>query len=95
MVVGVYAVANTSWNETQVTWNTKPASSGGPLGTFTVLDNVSRTYTVDLSSYVQAQRGGGATLISLELRMPTSQGTYVIVNSREAALNPPSIDIQP
>jgi hypothetical protein len=91
MTVGVYPMTNTTWGEMQVTWNTKPSAGATPVATFVVLDNVDRTYTVDLSSYVQARRSTGATRISLELRMPTSTGTYVIVSSREASANQPGL----
>ena len=45
-------------------------------------------YEIDLTSYAQAQRAAGATLISIALKGNADTLPYVTFSSRESAVHP-------
>ncbi len=57
--VNVHAVSNTTWTESAITWNNKPAT-GASLGSATVTDSIGRYYTWDITAYVQSGKSGRA-----------------------------------
>ena len=93
VTVRVYSVSSTSWGETTLTWNNKPASGSTILNTIVVSGTTGQWYDVDLTSYVQAQRAAGATTIAIALKNPTDTLPYSAFRSREASSNPPQLVI--
>ena len=91
VTVSVYAVSNTSWTETGINWNNKPATSG-TARTFTAT-RTAGWYEVDLTSYVQAEKAAGRNIISLGLVNATSSASVVTINSRENGANRPALVI--
>ncbi len=76
--IGVHAVANTTWVESSITWNTAPA-----MGTLQQNQTVGLTagwFEWDITGYVNQQKALGATAISLGLRttvkLPDGQTTF-------------------
>ena len=50
---------------------------------------------VDVTSYVQAERAAGRSVISLLVKNPTATSTTSIFNSREAASHRPQLVVTP
>jgi len=91
--VGAYSVASTTWSESTLTWNNKPAASSSPLATATVTDATGRYYTWNVTSYVQGEKTAGHTIVSVALKsLATSQGQQ-IWHSKETGSNPPQLVI--
>jgi uncharacterized delta-60 repeat protein len=88
VAASVFAVDNTSWSETGLTFNNKPANSASALGGLTVLDATGRFYEVDLTSYIRAQKAAGKTAVSFMLKANVSVDPFIRFNSREAGNGP-------
>ncbi len=85
--VAVYSVTNTTWIESgsgSITWSNKPVSSGTPLSTATITDNVARWYEFDVTSYIQSEKSLNHTLVSLALKNLSTSNPYATFSSREA-----------
>ena len=86
----VYSVTNTSWLETNITWNNKPARV-----TALTTNSVTGTnwYLFDVSSYVKSQKSNGQNVVSLALHDPTNYSLLISINSKENTTNKPSLVI--
>jgi hypothetical protein len=93
VAVRLFSVSSTSWGETTLTWNNKPASGTTVLGTIAVSGTTGQWYEVDLTSHVQAQRAAGATTIAIALKNPNDTLPYSAFRSRDASSNPPQLVI--
>ncbi|QHS62812.1 cellulase family glycosylhydrolase [Chitinophaga agri] len=91
--VGVYAVANTTWSESTLTWNNKPAAGTAALTTTTVTDSTGRYYSWDITSYVQTEKAAGRNGISLALLSNTGVDPRIMWRSKEAGLTAPQLVI--
>lgn len=91
--VGVYAVANTTWSESTLTWNNKPAAGTTALTTTTVTDSTGRYYSWDITSYVQTEKAAGRNGISLALLSNTGVDPRIMWRSKEAGLTAPQLVI--
>lgn len=91
--VGVYAVGNTTWSESTLTWNNKPAAGTSALQTTTVTDSTGRYYTWDITSYVQTEKAAGRNGISLALLSNTGVDPRIMWRSKEAGLTAPQLVI--
>ena len=90
VATGVFAVSDTGWSETGITWNNRPAR-GASLGTTTVVTTGSFWYELDVTDYVKAQRAAGKTVVSLALHNPEGSSPKIQVSSREATTNRPEL----
>jgi len=84
----VYAVADTTWVETSITWSNKPAR-GTALSTNVFNGTNGTWYTYDLTGYIRSQRTSGSNWVSLALHQPINSTRLVSINSRENASNNP------
>jgi hypothetical protein len=91
--IGAYAVANTGWSETGVTYSTRPAI-GTRLATFAVASTTASQVDVDVTAYVQAERAAGRTRVAFGLLGASNTTTAVSFPSREAASDPPRLVVQ-
>jgi hypothetical protein len=87
----IYSVANTTWTETGITWNTKQPSGVSPLATATVTNNVAQWYEWDVTSYVKAEKAAGRNVVSFVVKGASNAATFVTFNSREATTNRPQL----
>jgi hypothetical protein len=94
IAVSAYAVSNTTWGETSITWNNKPHLDLIPTVLASATVSTAATYTLDLTSYVKSSIAAGAKLITIALHGATSNG-YVIVTSRQATSGRPSFTLKP
>jgi hypothetical protein len=86
-----YGVADTTWTETGLTWNNRPAL-GGRLGDAAVTDTTYAWYEIDVTGYVRSELAAGRTTIGLALHnLTTTPSPVVQINSRESAANWPQL----
>jgi len=97
--VAAFQVTNTTWIETgpgSITWNNKPGT-GSRIGNNNVtISTQLKYYDFDVTSWVVAQQGLGASLVSMAVMSqadnPDSPSSF---QSREAPSNPPLLVITP
>lgn len=90
--VNVYGVSNTTWTESAITWNNKPAT-GDSLQRVVITDSVKRYYTWDITAYIQAEKAAGRNTISLALLARVATDPRIAWSSKEAGSNPPQLVI--
>jgi hypothetical protein len=90
VATSVFAVSDTSWSETGLTWNNRPAR-GTSLGTTAVVTDQSFWYEIDVTDYARAQRAAGKTAVTLALHNPDNSTPKVQARSREATTDRPEL----
>ena len=90
VATSVFAVSDTSWSETGLTWKNRPAR-GASLGKTAVVTDQSFWYEIDVTDYARAQRAAGKTFISLALHNPDNSTPKIQVRSREATADRPEL----
>jgi peptidoglycan/xylan/chitin deacetylase (PgdA/CDA1 family) len=90
--VAVGPVATTSWSETGITWNNKPAI-GSALATGAVSSTTLTKLEFNVGTYVKNQRAAGKTVVSFAVQGTTNTSAVASFNSREAASNKPRLVI--
>jgi len=88
----VYAVTNTSWAETTITWSNKPAR-GAALSTNNVSGTSGSWYLYDVTSFIRSQKTAGSNWVSLALHDPTNTTRLITINSKENSTNKPALII--
>ena len=94
VVTTIYPVSSTTWSETGITWNNKPAAGTTVLASWAVSGTTNTLYEIDLTSHVQAQRAAGQTVIAIALKNNADTLPYVSFGSRESG-NPPRLLVGP
>ena len=84
----VYSSADTSWSETAVTWNTRPAAGTTAHASGVVAGTTAKWYEVDLTAFLKAQKAAGATAVTLVLKPTTTSGSTIVIESDEGANRP-------
>ena len=92
--IGVFPVANTTWTESTLTWNNKPASGTTALGTNTVNNTAYSYVTFDVTSYVQAELAASRTKVSFAMKSGVAHDPRVFWNSKETGNNPPQLVVE-
>ncbi len=90
---GVFAVSDTGWGESAITWNNKPGAGLSALATATIRDTTGRYYEWDVTDYLKAQKAAGRTVVSFVVKTTAGSTPYAAFNSREAAANRPQLVI--
>jgi RHS repeat-associated protein len=85
-----YAVSNTTWGETTITWNNKPAL-GASLGSVTVNSTTYAWKEIDVTAYVQSEKAAGRAAITLGMHDVANTSPYIKANSRNATSNKPQL----
>ena len=93
VVVSAYVVSNTSWTESTITWNNKPASASSALATATVTDATARYYNWNITSYIQSEIAAGHTKVSFVLKNQAETQGRILWNSKETGSNAPQLTI--
>lgn len=91
--MGAYAVSGTSWTESALTWNNKPASAATALATATVTDATARYYNWNITSYIQSEKAAGHTKVSFVLKNQQETQGQLLWNSKETGSNAPQLSI--
>jgi hypothetical protein len=90
VTVAINKVPDTSWIETAISWNTRPAAETTEWARVTVAGTTGQWYEIDLTSRLQAERLAGRTTVAIVLRKSVDSLPYVAFASRESA-SPPSL----
>ena len=89
-----FAVASTTWSETGITWNNRPAL-GDHQGAGPNVGSTLQYWEFDALNWVRAQRAAGASSVSLAVVMEqTTNEAPDTFNSREAASNRPQLVVE-
>lgn len=88
--IGVYAVSNTTWSESTLTWNNKPATGAG-LDTSTVTNAAYAYISFDVTAYLQSELAAGRSKLSFAMKSLTAHDPRVFWNSKEAGSNLPQL----
>ena len=88
---GIFAVPNTGWSESTVSFLTRPVSAGAQLSSVSITDNIARWYEWDVASHVATAVAAGATSVSFVLRSLASQVPFMTFASSEASSNQPQL----
>ena len=91
--VGVFSVANTSWTESGLTWNNKPATGTAALTAVTITDSIARYYSWDITAYINNEKAAGRNAISLALINSSISTPRIVFNSKETGTNAPQLVI--
>jgi hypothetical protein len=89
VTVGVYPT-DSNWIETGLVWNNKPVT-GNIISSALILDTTPRFYEWDVSSYIQAERSVGHTIVSIAIKSTVPSSSYLSFNSKEATANKPML----
>jgi hypothetical protein len=97
VTTSVYAVANTTWGEAQITWNNKPASAATPLAGV-AMDNrttTERWYEWDVTPSLQQEKAAGRQVVTLVLKNDANSSPNDSFHSREATSQRPELVLTP
>ena len=83
LTVETFAVSDTAWTESSLTWNNKPGLGSTALAGQTIASTTKAWYEFDVTPYVQSERAAGRTIISLALKVPTNNSLMFNNNSKE------------
>jgi hypothetical protein len=89
--LAAYAVSDTTWTETGITWNNKP-STGTLQSSTTITDNVARWYEFDVTAHVKGEKDLNHNAVSLAVKALANSTPFATFNSKEANL---ATDIRP
>ncbi|HVI43410.1 MAG TPA: DNRLRE domain-containing protein [Chitinophaga sp.] len=87
----VFAVSDTSWKESTVTWNNKPTTGSSIIASQTVTNAAATWYSWDITAYVQQELTAGHQTISLALKSQQAHDQRILLNSKEAGSNTPQL----
>jgi hypothetical protein len=88
IALSVFGSSNTSWTESGITFNNKPATDTAALSTTTIAGTTAKFYDWDITSYLQQQKALGRTAVTLVLRATAFSDPFARFNSREAGGGP-------
>ena len=88
VVANIFTVAGTGWSETGITYNSIPANSASAIASLTLIDTTTRFYEVDVTSYIQAEKAAGKSVVSFMIKAGSAVNPNILFNSREAGNGP-------
>jgi hypothetical protein len=88
VALSLFGSGNTSWTETGITFNNKPATDTAALATTTIAGTTAQFYDWDITTYLQQQKALGKTAVTLVLRATANSDPFAKFNSREAGNGP-------
>ncbi len=91
MTVGLHSVANPDWNESTLTWNTRPAAAASPLATRSIAGTAGAWYEFDITDFLKQQKAAGATSVAFAVRAQSISEGWAGFVSDEAAANRPEL----
>ena len=82
-----YAIATTTWGETSITWNNKPAL-GSALGNISVTSTSYAWKEIDVTAYVQGEFNANRKVLSFAYHSGTASSLLTTLQSREGTNKP-------
>jgi hypothetical protein len=93
VATSVYPVTNTTWTETAINWNNRPAVGSPILNNVTVNSTSLAWYELDVTNYITGERKAGRNVVTLALHNQSNSTSNINLNSKEAASNKPELAI--
>jgi peptidoglycan/xylan/chitin deacetylase (PgdA/CDA1 family) len=93
--VSLFSVASTTWSETAITWNTRPARGSTALSSTTVGGTSIGAYDLDVTGYVKGQKAAAKSAVSFALHCPSTVNPVARFNARESGNSRPQLVITP
>jgi hypothetical protein len=84
----VLSSTNTTWTESGLTWNNKPAAGTALLGTAGITGTTAKWYEIDITAFLQQQRTVGAAAVTLVLRAGAKSNSTIVIDSDEGPNRP-------
>lgn len=94
LTMAAYPVTDTSWGESAITWNDKPARGSFPLASVSVATDSYVAYDLDVTTYVVAQKAAGQAVVSFALHDPSATNACVLMQSKERGSGPVLVVVQ-
>ena len=94
VTTAIVPLATSSWSESSVTWNTRPAAGSATWATVAVSGTTGQWYEVDITSPVQALRASGKASAAIAFMGTAETLPYAAFSSRETA-NAPRLRVTP
>ncbi len=88
LLTNVYSASNTTWSESSLTWNNKPAAGSTIRGSLRVTGTTNATYEVDLTSLLKSEFAAGRKVVTLVLKNPNVSDPWTIFASDESGTPP-------
>ncbi|MDQ3439972.1 MAG: DNRLRE domain-containing protein, partial [Planctomycetota bacterium] len=92
--LSVYDASNTTWGESTINWNNKPASGSTARGSVTLTGSTAKWYEVDLTTFLKSAITAGNTLVTLVLKGTVNASAPILISSDDTA-NRPRLEITP
>jgi hypothetical protein len=91
--ISIFDVSDTTWGESTLTFNNRPANGTTALATTTINSTTAQWWEWDLTSYLQQQLALGRTSVSLLLKsdFSTTAAAVATFNSDEAITDRPAL----
>lgn len=89
--VAAFGASGTTWTQSGLTWNNRPAAGAAALATLTVAGSTPSWYEWDVSGFVAQQKAAGAGAVTLVLRSLTATTPHLIFSSIESGANRPQL----
>jgi hypothetical protein len=89
----VYPVPNTSWSESTINWNNRPALGTPILNSVNVNGTSFAWYELDVTNYISGEKKAGRNVVTLALHNQANSTSNININSKEAASNKPELAI--
>jgi hypothetical protein len=93
VATSVYPVTNTTWSETEINWNNRPAVGTPILNNVTVNGTSLAWYELDVTNYVTGEKKAGRNVVTLALHNQSNSTANINLNSKEGASNKPELAI--
>ena len=90
--IEVRQLADDTWDESTMTWNTRASSSGTLIETINA-DTVGVVHEIDVTAYV-AQETASDGYVSFALTQPNNLVKYVVFNTREEGGYEPTLEVE-
>lgn len=90
--VGLFPVAST-WTESGLTWNTRPAAGSTAAATGTVSGTTGAWYEFNVTNYLKQQKLAGATSVAFAVKGTAAGEGFAGFNSDEASTNKPQLAV--
>jgi glucose/arabinose dehydrogenase len=91
--VEVFSASNTTWTESAITWNNKPATSATAIASSTVTDATARYYLWDVTDYVKNEVANGRRVVTLAMKSVPEHNPRTLWSSKETGTNPPQLSV--
>lgn len=89
--LALYACPDTSWSESAITWNNKPAAGAAVPGAVTLASTSGQWCEWDVGGVVRDALNAGATSVAFVVKAAGGSEPTLVFRSRESAINQPEL----